>query len=29
MFNGVAKADLNADDAVNILDVIRAINFRR
>jgi len=27
MFNGVAKADLNADDAVNILDVIRAINF--
>ncbi|OLD64258.1 MAG: hypothetical protein AUI47_06910 [Acidobacteria bacterium 13_1_40CM_2_68_5] len=26
-FNGVAKADVNADNAVNILDVVRAINF--
>ncbi|HYS03171.1 MAG TPA: cohesin domain-containing protein, partial [Candidatus Eisenbacteria bacterium] len=26
-FNGVAKADVNADDAVNVLDVVRAINF--
>ncbi len=26
-FQGVAKADVNADDAVNVLDVLRAINF--
>src|SRR5207245_797306 len=26
-FNGVAKADVNADDAVNVLDVVRSINF--